>query len=334
MNVLVTGGCGYIGSHIVIELLNNNYDVIIIDNLSNSNINIIDKIKKITNKDVVFYDNNINDMFILNEIFSKYDIKFVIHCAGFKSVNESITKPLDYYDNNIGGTISLLYVMAKYNCKKIIFSSSATVYGIQKYPVDETCETGKNITNPYGKTKYIIEELLKDLYISDNSWSIIILRYFNPIACHESGLIGEDTGNNIPNNLFPYILRVSYGFYPELKIFGIDYDTPDGSCIRDFVHVVDLANAHVCVAKKLNENNIHIYNVATNIPTSVLTLVNTFEKVNNIKLNYNITDRRPGDIDVTYASANEIKKLGWMPKYSIEDMCMHGYNYIKKQNLL
>jgi len=324
--VLVTGGLGYIGSHTVVQLLNYGFDVIVYDNLSNSKLEVFDKIQQITNTEFKMYIGDLLNVNRLEEIFKKERIDFVIHFAGLKSVKESIEKPLWYYDNNVKATLNLLNMMEKYNIKKLIFSSSATVYGNSgKCPIKETDKTGSNIVSVYGKTKFIIEEMLKDLV----GWSIVILRYFNPIGCHPSGILGENP-NNIPNNLFPYILKVASGEIKELQIFGNDYPTKDGTCIRDFIHVEDLATAHILSMKKLNEKKVYIYNVGTGIGYSVLDIINTFENVNEISLNKKFVERREGDIAILYSDPTKIKnELGWTPKKNIVDMCKDGYNYIK-----
>ncbi len=301
--ILVTGGLGFIGSHTVVELLLNNYNIIIIDNLINSSIDVIKKIKDITNKNFLFFNIDIRDTLRLENLFVGYKINLVIHFASLKSVNESIKNPLQYYDCNVNGTINLLNIMKIHKCYKIIFSSSATVYGNNIYPVNENSPTGNGITNPYGKTKFIIEQILQDLYNSNNNWSITILRYFNPVGAHPSGLLGENP-NDTPNNLFPYLLKVSIGKIPLLNIYGNDYDTPDGTCIRDFIHVVDLAKGHVKALEYIfnsEDTKINIYNLGTGKGTSVKELVETFEKVNNVKLSYNYTNKRDGDLPCVYA---------------------------------
>ena len=333
--ILVTGGLGFIGSHTVVELLLNNYNIIIIDNLVNSSKDVLKKIQNITNyKNLLFFNIDIRDTLRLENLFVEYKISLVIHFAALKSVSESINNPLQYYDCNVNGTINLLNVMKKYDCIKIIFSSSATVYGNNIYPVNEESSIGNGITNPYGKTKHIIEQILQDLYISNNDWSITILRYFNPIGAHPSGLLGENP-NDTPNNLFPYLLKVSVGKILSLNIYGNDYDTPDGTCIRDFIHVVDLARGHVKALEQIfnlqKDTKINIYNLGTGKGTSVKELIDTFEKVNDIKLTYKYTTRRDGDLSCVYT---DIKKssteLGWNCIYNIEDMCKHGYNFTKK----
>jgi UDP-glucose 4-epimerase len=321
LTILVTGGLGYIGSHTVVKLLENNYTVIIIDNLYNSYIETLDNLKFITNKNIIFYNLDITNFLELNKIFSKHKIDVVIHFAGLKSVADSISEPLLYYNNNITGTLNLLTAMQFNSCKKIIFSSSATVYGTQEYPVTEDAKTGENITNPYGKTKYMIEEILKDIYNSDNSWSIILLRYFNPIGSHNSGLLTENPKDK-PNNLFPHILN-AYKNNAVLKIFGNDYNTPDGTCIRDFIHVEDLANGHIKAINKINENKLLIYNLGTGKGTSVLELVNIFNKVNNCEIKYEFTNRRQGDLPFIYAITDKAKEeLDFVCEKTLEDMCL------------
>ena len=326
--ILVTGGLGYIGSHTVVELLDNNYDVVIIDNLYNSKIETLDKLKKITGKDIVFYQGDVCDKELLRKIFKDNKIDGVIHFAGYKAVGESVSKPLKYYRNNIDSTLSLLEVMEEFNCLNIIFSSSATVYGKpNSLPIYE--DFPLSTTNPYGSTKLFIEYILKDLYISNNNWNITILRYFNPIGAHKSGLIGEDP-KDIPNNLMPYIVKVATGELPVLNIFGDDYDTVDGTGVRDYIHVVDLAHGHVLALNNKN-TGVKIYNLGTGKGTSVLELVNAFEKVNNIKVNKKIAPRRPGDIDACFASCDKaMKELGFKAERDIDEMCLDAYNFVKK----
>ena len=331
MKILVTGGTGYIGSHTVIELLNADYEVVIIDNLCNSKKDVLKKIEKITKKQVQFYKGDVCDKKTLEKIFTENKIEAVIHFASLKAVGESVEKPLLYYRNNLDSTLSLLETMNKYGCKKIVFSSSATVYGKPKtLPIKE--DFPLSTTNPYGTTKLTIENILKDLYISDNSFSIAILRYFNPIGAHESGLIGENP-SGIPNNLMPYIIKVATKELPYLNIFGDDYDTKDGTGVRDYIHVVDLAKGHLCAINKvLNNQGIDYYNIGTGKGYSVLELVKTFEKVNNVKIKYKITKRRPGDIDACYADCTYAnKELGFKATKGIEEMCKDSFNYIKKQ---
>lgn len=326
--ILVTGGLGYIGSHTVVELLDNNYDVVIIDNLSNSKIETLDKLKKITGKDILFYQGDVCDKELLRKIFKDNKIDGVIHFAGYKAVGESVSKPLKYYRNNIDSTLSLLEVMEEYNCLNIIFSSSATVYGKpNSLPIYE--DFPLSTTNPYGSTKLFIEYILKDLYTSNNDWNITILRYFNPIGAHKSGLIGEDP-KDIPNNLMPYIVKVATGELPVLNIFGDDYDTIDGTGVRDYIHVVDLAHGHVLALNNKN-TGVKIYNLGTGKGTSVLELVNAFEKVNNIKINKKIAPRRPGDIDACFASCDKaMNELGFKAERNIDEMCLDAYNFVKK----
>lgn len=333
MKILLTGGIGYIGSHTLVELLNNSYEVVVIDNFDNSKPEVIEKVKDITKKDFKFYEGNVCDKNILNKIFEENDIQAVIHFAGYKAVGESVKEPLKYYRNNLDSTLTLLEVMKKHNCKKIVFSSSATVYGKQTVlPIKE--DSSLSTTNPYGTTKLIIEGILRDLYKSDPTWSIAILRYFNPIGAHSSGLIGENP-NDIPNNLMPYVLKVASGEYPCLSIFGNDYDTKDGTGVRDYIHVVDLSKGHVKAIEYLKSNiGIDAYNLGTGIGYSVLDLVKTFEKVNHVPVNYKIVDRRPGDVDACYADASyALTKLNWKAEKTLEDMCRDAYNYLIKKNV-
>ena len=332
MKILVTGGCGFIGSHTCCELLDNNYEVVVIDNLSNSKEDVIDKIKKITNKDLKFYKGDLCDKELVDNIFKNENIDAVIHFAGLKAVGESVKKPLLYYRNNIDSTLTLLEVMNKYNCKKLVFSSSATVYGNPKtLPIKEGFPL--QTTNPYGSTKLYIEGILKDLYNSDNEWSIAVLRYFNPIGAHKSYLIGENP-NDIPNNLMPYIVKVANNELQQLNIFGDDYDTKDGTGVRDYIHVVDLAKGHIkAVEHILNNNGIDYYNLGTGKGYSVLELVKTFESVNNVKINYQIVERRKGDIAICYADCTHaLNKLGWKAEKNIREMCKDAYEFAKKSN--
>ena len=331
MKVLVTGGTGYIGSHTVVELLDAGYDVVVIDNLSNSKADVIDKIEEITGKRVPFYKGDVQDRDLLKSIFEKEHIDGVIHFAGLKAVGESVQKPILYYSNNLNSTLVLLDVMGEFNCKKIVFSSSATVYGDpEELPLKETSKVG-GTTNPYGTTKLMIERILNDLYISDNSWSIAILRYFNPIGAHKSGLLGENP-NGIPNNLMPYIIKVATNELPVLNVFGDDYETKDGTGVRDYIHVVDLAKGHIKAIEKVNEaEGVNIYNLGTGHGYSVLDLIKTFEEVNGIKVNYKIVDRRPGDIAACYADPSKAKReLNWTAEKEIDEMCKDSYNFIKK----
>lgn len=328
MKILVTGGTGYIGSHTCVELLNAGYDVVVIDNFSNSKKDVVDKIKTITGKEYKFYEGDCCDKNILNKIFSENKIDAVIHFAGYKAVGESVSEPLKYYRNNLDSTITLLEVMKENNCKKFVFSSSATVYGKPKtLPIKE--DFPLSTTNPYGSTKLIIEGILRDIYKSDNTWSIALLRYFNPIGAHKSGLIGENP-NDIPNNLMPYIVKVATHELEILSIFGNDYDTKDGTGVRDYIHVVDLAKGHIkAIEKVLNETGCDAYNLGTGNGYSVLEIVNTFMKVNNVDVNYKIVDRRPGDIDACFADPSYAKeKLNWEAELGIDEMCKDSYNYV------
>jgi UDP-glucose 4-epimerase len=322
--ILVTGGLGFIGSHTILELMNKQYKIIIIDNLYNSSKDVLKVFKNI-----LFFQIDIRNRLQLDNLFLKYRINAVIHFAALKAVSESIMSPLQYYDNNICGSINLLEIMKKYNCKKIIFSSSATVYGENKYPVTEDSTVGIGLTNPYGKTKYMIEEILSDLYNSDKNWSITILRYFNPIGVHPEGLLGENP-NDTPNNLFPYLLKVSAKKLPALNIFGSDYETEDGTCVRDFIHVVDLARGHVKALEKMSEDQpkLRVYNLGTGKGTSVKELIGIFEKVNNIVIDHKYVARREGDLPYVYADVEKAnKELDWQCIYTLEDMCKHGYDY-------
>ena len=325
MSVLITGGLGYIGSHITLELLNQElFNVIIIDNLINSKIDKLNKIKSLNKKakNLFFYEVDLLDYDKLDEIFFKNKIEIVIHMAGLKSVNDSIKNPILYYENNLTSTLNLIKVMNKYFCKKIIFSSSSTVYGNQQAPIHEMNLTGVNITNPYGKTKFMQEEILKDLYNSDNSWNIIILRYFNPVG-HKNDLLKEDP-NGIPNNLFPYILKVHNKELPILNIYGNDYATRDGTCIRDFIHVEDLSLGHIkaCEYIENNENiGLKIYNLGSGNGISVLELVNAFEKINNCKINYKFSERREGDLPESFSNCSKVnRELNWKTEKTLDDL--------------
>ena len=330
MKILVSGGTGYIGSHTVVELLNSGHEVVIFDNLYNSKIEVLDKIKEITGKDVKFYKADMLDTESMRVIFEENTFDCVIHFAGLKAVGESVKKPLMYYENNIGGTLNLCKLMNEYGCKRIIFSSSATVYGNPAFiPITEECPKGI-CTNPYGWTKHMIEQILTDFHTADNDWSVILLRYFNPIGAHESGLLGE-VPNGIPNNLMPYIMQVASGKLPELGVFGDDYDTPDGTGVRDYIHVVDLAKGHVnSVDKVMEGTGVNIYNLGTGIGYSVLDIVNTFKKVNNVDVPYTIKPRREGDIAMCYADpAKAEKELGWKAQYDLTRMCKDSWNFAK-----
>lgn len=331
--ILVTGGTGYIGSHTCVELLKNGYEVVIIDNLSNSSNDVVDRIKKITNKDLKFYFGDVSDKELLRRIFTENKIDAVIHFAGYKAVGESVKLPLKYYDNNLYSTICLCEVMKEFSCKKIVFSSSATVYGIPKtLPIKE--DEALSTTNPYGTTKLMIEQILKDLYVSDNEFSIAVLRYFNPTGADKSGLIGENP-NGIPNNLMPYIVKVALNKLEILSVFGSDYDTPDGTGVRDYIHVVDLARGHIkAIEHVMKQTGIDYYNLGTGVGYSVLDIIKTFEKVNNVKVNYKIVDRRPGDIASSYADVTKsYKELGFKTIYTLEDMCKDAYNFAIKNDI-
>lgn len=328
--ILVTGGVGFIGSHTIVELLNSSYDVVCIDNFSNSKEDVIKKIKEITNKDFKFYKGDVSNKDILNKIFSENKIDAVIHFAGFKAVGESVKKPIMYYRNNIDSTLSLLEVMNDFNVKKIVFSSSATVYGSpEKLPIKENFPL--STTNPYGTTKLYIEGILKDVYNSDNNYAIAVLRYFNPIGAHESGLIGESP-NDIPNNLMPYIVKVAKKELPYLNVFGNDYDTKDGTGVRDYIHVTDLAKGHIkAIEKVLKETGIDYYNLGTGNGYSVLDLVNTFSLVNDVEIPYEIKERRSGDIASCYADPSYAKeKLSWEATKTINEMVKDAWNYASR----
>ena len=331
MSILVTGGAGYIGSHTVVELLERDEEIVIVDNFVNSKPEALERIKKITGKDFKFYEVDILDEENLETVFKENDIESVIHFAGLKAVGESVEKPIEYYHNNITGTLVLLKLMKKYNCKKIVFSSSATVYGDPEIvPITEDCKTG-GTTNPYGTTKLFIERILQDTCVADNNFSVAVLRYFNPIGAHESGLIGEDP-NDIPNNLMPYITGVAAGKLEILNVFGNDYPTKDGTGVRDYIHVVDLAKGHLKALDKIRgEAGVQIYNLGTGNGYSVLEIVNTFMKVNNIEVKYKIVERRPGDIAVCFADPTKAKEeLGWVAEKGIEEMCKDAWKFIIK----
>ena len=333
MNILVTGCTGYIGSHTCVELLNAGYEIVGLDNFSNSKKDVLDKIREITGKEIKFYEGDLINKELLNKIFDENSIDGVIHFAGYKAVGESVKKPLMYYRNNIDSTITLLEVMNEHNCKNIIFSSSATVYGTQESPKYVETMERRTQSSPYGRTKAMIEEILEDLYVSDNEWKITILRYFNPVGAHESGLLGEDP-NGIPNNLMPYILKVSIHELECLTIFGNDYETPDGTCIRDYIHVVDLAKGHLKALEHSlnNKSDLYVYNLGSGNGVSVQEIVDAFEKVNNLKLNYKYGDRRSGDLPEYFADANKaLNELNWKTEKTIEDMCRDSYNFIIKK---
>ena len=330
MKILVAGGAGYIGSHTVVELQNSGYDVVVVDNLSNSSEVSLERVAKITGREVPFYKADILDRAALDEIFEKEGVDAVIHFAGLKAVGESVAKPWEYYENNIAGTLTLVDVMRKHGVKNIIFSSSATVYGDPAFvPITEECPKGQ-CTNPYGWTKSMLEQVLSDIQKADTEWNVILLRYFNPIGAHKSGTIGENP-NGIPNNLMPYVTQVAVGKRDHLTVFGNDYDTPDGTGVRDYIHVVDLARGHVKALDKIKENaGLKIYNLGTGIGYSVLDIVKNFEEVNGVKIPYEIGPRRPGDIATCYSSAEKAyKELGWKAEYGIKDMCADSWNWQK-----
>lgn len=328
MAILVTGGAGYIGSHTVIELQNAGYDVVVMDNLSNSSEVALERVQEITGKPLSFYKADILDREATEEIFSKEKIEAVIHFAGLKAVGESVQKPWEYYNNNITGTLILLDVMRKHNVKNIIFSSSATVYGEpEKVPVTEETPKG-SCTNPYGWTKSMLEQILTDIQKADPSWNVILLRYFNPIGAHKSGKIGENP-NGIPNNLMPYITQVAVGKLPKLGVFGNDYPTPDGTCIRDYIHVLDLATGHVKALERLKKNaGLDIYNLGTGIGYSVLDVIHNFEAATGITIPFEFKPRRAGDIPVNYSNADKAwKELGWKAQYGIKEMCEDSWRW-------
>ena len=332
MAILLPGGAGYIGSHTAVELLNAGREIVIIDNFSNSTPKSIEAIKKITGKDFKFYEMDYADREKLEKVFEENKIDAVMNFSGFKAVGESVQKPIEYYTNNISGALVVLDVMRKYGCKKFIFSSSATVYGDPEViPITEDSKVG-GTTNPYGTTKLFIEQILKDIYTSDNTWDICILRYFNPVGAHESGLIGEEP-KGIPNNLMPYVVRVAAGVLPELSVFGNDYDTPDGTGVRDYIHVVDLAKGHVKALEKLDKEKegLYIYNLGTGTGYSVLDMVKAFEETTGKEVKYKIAPRRAGDIATCYADPAKAKReLNWTTEKTLEDMCRDSWNYIEK----
>lgn len=329
MKILVTGGAGYIGSHTCVELLNEKYEVVIVDNLSNSSKEAVKRVEKITGKKLDFYKTDLLDKKALETVFSRHKIDAVIHFAGLKAVGESVSIPLTYYHNNLTGTLNLLEVMSSFNVKNIVFSSSATVYGDPaSLPIRE--DFPLSATNPYGRTKLFIEEILQDLYLSDNEWNIALLRYFNPVGAHSSGLIGEDPAG-IPNNLVPYISRVAVGILPEVNVFGDDYNTPDGTGVRDFIHVTDLATGHIKTLPKLFTNpGVVIYNLGTGRGYSVLEMIKGFEKASSKKIKYRITPRRPGDIAACYADPQKAgQELGWQADKDLDDMCADTWKWQK-----
>ena len=334
MSILITGGAGYIGSHTAVELLENNQEIVMVDNFVNSQPEVLEKISQITGKTFKFYKLDILDKEKLNKVFEENKIDSVIHFAGLKAVGESVHQPLEYYHNNLTGTLVLLEVMRNHQCKKIVFSSSATVYGSPETPkYVETMGRGKT-TNPYGTTKAMIEKILEDLYVADPTWKITLLRYFNPIGAHESGLIG-DNPNGIPNNLMPYIQKVAIGELKELSIFGNDYQTEDGTGVRDYIHVVDLAKGHIKALNHLEKESpgVYLYNLGSGKGCSVLELVKTFESVNHVKIPYQFAPRRTGDVAACFADPSKAKReLGWQTEKTIEDMCKDSWNYINKNH--
>jgi UDP-glucose 4-epimerase len=328
MTILVTGGAGFIASHTNVELLNEGYDVIVMDNLCNSSKESIARVEQITGKKIKFYETDMRNLEDLEKIFKENTIDVIIHFAGLKAVGESCEKPYEYYDNNITGTLNIIKMMKQYNVKKIVFSSSATVYGEpETVPITEDSKVG-GVTNPYGRTKFMLEEILTDIYKADNSFDVALLRYFNPIGAHESGMIGE-APNGIPNNLLPYVAKVAAGVLEKVNVFGDDYDTPDGTGVRDYIHVVDLAKGHVCAVKKLMEHpGLVIYNLGTGVGYSVLEIIKNFEKACGKKIPYVIAPRRPGDIPTCYSDPSKAEReLGWKAQYGIEKMCEDAWRW-------
>ena len=331
MKILVSGGTGYIGSHTCVELIEAGCEVVVFDNLYNSKEESLDKVKEITGVRPKFYKADMTKKEELRPIFEENKFDAVIHFAGLKAVGESVAKPLEYYENNLGGTFNLIEMMREYGCKSIIFSSSATVYGVPKtVPITE--DFPLSATNPYGRTKLMLEEILSDIAVADPEWSVVLLRYFNPIGAHESGLIGESP-NGIPNNLMPYIMQVAVGKLPELGVFGNDYDTPDGTGVRDYIHVSDLAKGHVAaLPKATKEKGVHIYNLGTGNGYSVLDIVKAFEAANGVKVPYSIKPRRPGDVAQCYANPKKaFDELGWEAQYDLERMCKDSWRFICKE---
>ena len=331
--ILVTGGAGYIGTHTCVELLNKGEEIVVLDNFSNSNPQALENVKKITGKEIKFYEGDMIDRNILEKIFTENDIEAVIDFAAYKAVGESVQKPVEYYTNNVSTVLVLLDEMKKHNVKTIVFSSSATVYGDPEViPITEECKVG-GTTNPYGTSKLMVEQILQDLYKSDNDWNIAILRYFNPVGAHESGLIGEDP-KGVPANLMPYISKVAAGKLQELSVFGNDYDTKDGTGVRDYIHVVDLAIGHINALDKLraDKKGMHIYNLGTGTGYSVLDMVKAFETANNVKIPYKIAPRRPGDIATCYSDPKKAREeLGFVAKRTLEDMCRDSWNFERNQ---
>ncbi len=331
MKIFVTGAAGYIGSHTCVELLENNHEVIGLDNFSNSKKEVLEKVKTITGKEIKFYEGNMLDEILLDKIFTENDIDMVIDFAAYKSVGDSVDKPIEYYINNVSSVLTLIAVMKKHNVKSLVFSSSATVYGDAKVmPITEKTNIG-GTTNPYGTSKLFVEKILEDLYESDKNFNICVLRYFNPVGAHKSGLIGEEP-NGVPANLMPYIAKVATGELECLSVFGDDYDTVDGTGVRDYIHVVDLAKAHVLASHKLDKEKkgYYVYNLGTGIGYSVLQMINAFEKANNLEVNYKISPRRAGDIAVCYSDVSKAKEeLGFTCIYTLEDMCKDSFEFTK-----
>lgn len=327
MNILLTGGAGYIGTHTAVELINSGHSVVIIDNLSNSSKQAVKRVEEITGQNIKFYEADVRDKQALDKIFNENSIDAVIHFAGLKAVGESVAKPLEYYDNNLVSTLVLLESMKQHGVKKLVFSSSATVYGDpSELPLTEKSQTGHGITNPYGQTKYIIEQIIHDLALADKEFEVTILRYFNPIGAHQSGKIGEDP-NGIPNNLLPYVAQVAVGKLAEVGVFGDDYDTPDGTGVRDYIHVVDLAKGHVAAIENL-ASGAQVFNLGTGQGTSVLEVINAFSKAANKKIPYSIKPRRAGDLASCYADVSKAKqKLGWIAEYDIERACQDSWRW-------
>ncbi len=330
MKILVTGGAGYIGSHTLIELTASGHEVVVVDNFVNSSPESVKRVEQITGKKIPLYSGDVRDEKLLDKIFTQNKIDWVIHFAGLKAVGESCVKPIEYYDNNLIGTLNLIKAMKKHGCKKIVFSSSATVYGTpERLPLTETCRVG-GTTNPYGTSKYFQEIMLTDLFKSDGEWTVALLRYFNPVGAHESGLIGEDP-KGIPNNLTPFIAKVAIGELPEVGVFGNDYDTPDGTGVRDYIHVVDLAKGHVAAINNIKSAGVHVYNLGTGIGYSVLDVIHAFEKACGHKIKYAVKPRRAGDIASCYADASKAKKeLCWKAELGLDDMCSSLWNWQSK----
>lgn len=330
MAILVTGGAGYIGSHTLVELIKKGYETVVIDNLYNSSEKSLDRVEAITGVKPKFYFGDVRDEDLLRRIFTENEIEYVIHFAGLKAVGESCKKPLFYYDNNLNGTLVLVKVMTEFNCKNLVFSSSATVYGTpERLPLDETCQIG-GTTNPYGTSKYFQEIMLTDICKADPEWNVILLRYFNPVGAHESGLIGEDP-DGIPNNLMPYVAKVAIGELKEVGVFGNDYPTPDGTGVRDYIHVVDLAKGHVAAIEKVKTKGVHVYNLGTGVGYSVFDVIKAFSKACGRELPYVIKPRRDGDVASNFADSSKAKsELGWQAELNLDDMCASSWNWQKK----